>query len=259
MKRVAIILGSPFPQSHPNHLRGVHFDVGNYQRFLMSPIGGAWQSNEIYYEEHPTGTTVKAIHQLCNNADMAVVIFSGHGYMQWNETYICLNPRQNLNVCDLTTTAKRQITIVDCCRKNYSVEHWEGIGRIYSLSFDNTCPDIGRKLYDFQLERSPVGHYTMYSCSQDQYSQDGENGGLFSYNLLRGVKDWEKQSGDVFLSANSAFKIGSQRLYNQGAEQIPEYSYRGTELPQLPFTVSPTAYISQYERRLVSRKSYSHR
>ncbi len=255
MKRIAIILGSPFPKNSEYFLRGVSVDVLNYYRFLRSSSGGSWKESEVKYVKHLTRDRVKDIHRLCRNADIAVIIFSGHGYMQAGESYICINPRQDIKVSDLTTSAHRQINIIDACRKDYEYEHFEGIGDI-GFFFDNTRPQLGRDLYDFHLKKSPHGHFTMYSCSENQVSIDSENGGVFSYTLLNSVKEWESTSNNIFLSADNAFQITSSQLYIDGAKQIPEYTHSGLVIPSLPFTVSPRAYIRKFERDKSYKSQY---
>ncbi|MBS1596092.1 MAG: caspase family protein [Bacteroidetes bacterium] len=245
LKRKAIILGSPYPQDSKYHLRGVAQDVVNFRKFLMSSAGGAWKRGEIHHGTHIKSSVVHTIQRLCKDVDIAVIFYSGHGFMRGGENYININPRESLNVEHLYTRAKRQTTLVDACRTDYSYEHLEGIGDI-GMYFDNTRPDLGRALFDYYLERSPEENFTMFSSSENQPSQDTENGGLFTYSLLNKVSDWTLRTDKLCLPAHVAFTHVERELNQRFVEQEPTYHYSGDIIPTIPFGVSPRSYLRNY-------------
>ncbi len=245
MKRVAIILGSPFPQNSEAHLRGVREDVSNYKKFLLSATGGAWREDEIHIGIHLVKSKVPVIQRLCADADMAIIVYSGHGFMRHGENYLNINPNQNLNVSDLVTTAKRQITIVDACRTDYPYEHFEGIGGL-GIHFDNTRPDIARALYDYYINNSPYGSFTIFSSSRNQASQDTEDGGRFSVSLLSDINHWSYNTAGLCMTVESAFTRSRNQLASEYAVQVPEAFYTGYEIPNFPLSVSSRAYIKRF-------------
>ena len=47
LKRVALLLGYSGKDEKGSHLSAVERDLYAYEKFLMSPKGGLWESNEI--------------------------------------------------------------------------------------------------------------------------------------------------------------------------------------------------------------------
>lgn len=245
MKRVAIILGSPYPENSRGHLRGVSADVENYKKFLMSSSGGSWLSSEIHTGIHITKAKTEVIQRLCHEADIALIVYSGHGFMVNGENYLNINPRQCLGVSELITTAKRQITIIDACRTDYPYDHFAGIGDP-GLYFDNSYPELGRAMYDHFIKNSPEGTFTVFSSSANQASEDTEDGGRFTTSLLDSVRDWVYDSNAYHLTLEEAFYFASDSLANESAFQVPEAYYTGNQIPNFPFCVNPRAYVARF-------------
>jgi hypothetical protein len=47
MRRIALLIGALGWENQTGFLPGVKLDIINYQNFLLSPTGGAWQRSEI--------------------------------------------------------------------------------------------------------------------------------------------------------------------------------------------------------------------
>ena len=245
MKRVAIILGSPYPENSSAHLRGVSSDVINYKRFLMSSSGGAWHESEIHTGIHIAKSKIDVIQRLCAGADIAFIVYSGHGFMHKGENYLNINTKEYLNVSKLTTTAKRQITIIDACRTDYPYEHFEGIGDP-GIFFDYTRPDIARALYDIYVKRSSVGSFTMFSSSANQASQDMDGGGRFTISLLSEISNWSFNKAGICMNVQNAFNRTHQDLVSGYESQTPEAFYTGVAIPNLPIGISSNAYLARF-------------
>lgn len=254
MKRVAIILGSPFPQSSEGHLRGVNSDVINYKNFLLSSDGGAWREDEIHTGIHIGKSTISKIQTLCKDADIAYVIYSGHGYMRQGENYININPNESIKVSSLYTKAKRQVTIIDACRTNYPYEHFEGIAGL-RLYFDNTRPDIARALYDGYIQQTPYGLYTMFSCSEYESSQDTSDGGRFTVSLLRNIKNWSSSAINFRLTAYDALNMTFNELVRLDIGQTPAHQYSSNGITNFPFSISTKAYLKNQTNGLPKYRS----
>jgi hypothetical protein len=242
MRRVAIILGSPFPQNSEGHLRGVSGDVENYKKFLLSSDGGAWREDEIYTGIHIGKSTIPKIQRLCKDADIAYVIYSGHGFMRSGANYLNINSHESLNLSHLYTSAKRQITIIDACRTNYPYEHFEGIAG-FRINFDNTRPDIARASYDSCIQNMPWGKYTMFSCSANESSQDTSDGGRFTVSLLRNISKWSANTDEFYLSAYDALNMTHEKLLQGSGEQAPSHEYTTESVLDFPISVSTRAFL----------------
>ncbi len=246
MKRVAIILGSPLPEYHESHLRGVKKDVKNYQQFLLSSNGGAWYENEIYTEWDISGDLISSIHLLCANADIAMIIYSGHGFMSHGKSYLNINEYEDICIDDLKTSAKRQITIVDACR-NYNWTESPGIYGIFGIPFDFDNPEVSRALYDFYINQSAYGHITLYSASPNQSSEeDSRRGGKYTVALLTETSSWGNLNTQIVLPVQEAFKKSVQYLRNAETAQIPQYVASNSKTLLFPFAINAKAYLSKY-------------
>ena len=70
----------------------------NFQQFLMSSSGGAWKIGEIKRGTHINSSVATTIQRLCKDADIAVIFYSGHGFMNRGKNYININPKEHLAV-----------------------------------------------------------------------------------------------------------------------------------------------------------------
>jgi hypothetical protein len=189
MKRRAILIGSPLAKTHPKYLEGVKVDLKNYKKFLTSSVGGAWKSSEITTLVNPNMSDIFHAKSSCANADIVIVIFSGHGSRLEGVDMIQLNMREAMHVNGLNTQARRQITILDCCRVESRVDHYEGLSGL-ELHFDQDHKEVARALYDNYIANTSAGRFTLFSCSPDQYSRDSNNGGEFSNRFFDVINSW---------------------------------------------------------------------
>ena len=95
MRRKALIIGNSGDKKNPNeYLEGVEKDIKNYKDFLLSPIGGLWNKEEISVSLNETKEQIRkeliALKQ--NKYDFVFILFSGHGsyssFKQCRKLYI---------------------------------------------------------------------------------------------------------------------------------------------------------------------------
>ena len=127
MNRMAILIGSNFDAKIP----GVKADIAAWRDFLCSPLGGAWDKDElVFLEDARTAEEVIAAVKHAENADYAFISFSGHGgiyqqeqnFLGLPETFICLDENEFLSEYQLNPgkNCHRCTIILDCCRKTIS-------------------------------------------------------------------------------------------------------------------------------------------
>lgn len=124
MDRKALIIGTPGVD-----LPGVAVDMANYQQFLLSPLGGAWYSNEIVMLKNPTKSDVVAEVNKLGDAEYSMVIFAGHGRhpKMDGSTIVQLRPGVEMDSNELKVGAKKHSLILDCCRKLEKVKLAEDV------------------------------------------------------------------------------------------------------------------------------------
>ena len=248
MKRKAIIIGSPLYEGQQGYLAGVKLDKLNYCDFLQSCEAGQWSRSEIVYLENPTWATLKSYLNLCNErTDICYVIFSGHGEVQNGETFLQLNASEQINHIWLHTTAQRQITIIDTCRRPVAVNIFEGFSGIGDVGvglhyeYDNF---FFKSTYENLIQKMPSGKIDIFSASIGQYSSDiASKGGWFTYNFLKIAEQAANQVNIVgnYFTINSIFiKIRNFMKSHQISQniQVPEGKYYGDiGLKKMPFVL----------------------
>src|SRR6185503_7563070 len=119
MIRKALIIGSPGNRGTDDYLPGVVSDLTNYRAFLQSPEGGAWDDGEIKTLLEPKRDDLALGILLIQRANFGMIIFSGHGRHSSveNTTILRISDGLEYKERDLIGLAKKEILILDCCRK----------------------------------------------------------------------------------------------------------------------------------------------
>lgn len=198
MKRGAFIFGNT------DGLRGVKKDIRRFKDFLMSNVGGAWQSTEIIDRcDLPLHDVTNFINKVRTAAfDYFVIYFSGHGGMR-RTTFLEINPDGELiNEDALGGIAKRQLMIFDCCRCQPEVATNTKVAL-----FDESCENFTEKQslyrarYDDLIMTAPEQEIRLYSCQPDSVSYDTSLGGVYTQRLIDNAIEGCKY-GDVFCEQN---------------------------------------------------------
>lgn len=112
MKKIALLIGNS------RNLEGTSKDILDFQIFLMSEQGGAWEQNEI---RALIDAPVSQLKCVINNVkqeclDYVIVYFTGHGGCR-NDTIMEINPQNEFIIESmLIGLAPKQLNILDCCR-----------------------------------------------------------------------------------------------------------------------------------------------
>jgi hypothetical protein len=195
MRRKALIIGNSGDKKNPNeYLEGVEKDIKNYKDFLLSPIGGLWNKEEISVSLNETKEQIRkeliALKQ--NKYDFVFILFSGHGsyssFKQCRKLYIFDDFIYEEEIRNLSS---RQIIILDTCAK---IENDLVISTESALLSENYNLTKGyvnfRENYEKAILSMPEQEVILYSSSINEFStDDSELGGYFAYNLLVSAKE----------------------------------------------------------------------
>lgn len=175
---------------------GAHNDYDTYHTYFTSLEGGAWDESEILRIHEPTRA------QLLNyldtpyikNLDYLVLVFSGHGGLADNkqDTKLCLRGNALIDAYTVTDReiqhkAKRQLTILDCCRY-YEINNRQVILETVNASkqaFDmNILRAKVREAYEQRIKDTPNSWLNLYACPKGGSTQGGDGkGGVFTIAL----------------------------------------------------------------------------
>ncbi len=251
MKRRAILIESSDVAGYTD-LSGARIDIENWADFLQSPLGGAWDSNEITRLHKPPSTRVRTLIE--NAADgYCFVAFSGHG----TDGTVVLN--ENSTRCPLsilTPLGDRGTMIIDACRgvetamdfstvrKSAAIlaeqapvaKHAkEGMTTNFSSLADAKLKNLERTWSASRFKRatgeSPAGIVAMHSCaSGEEADEDPANGGIYTCALLdAAVKFHFKLEGRTgILDTRQAHQYAVALMPSQ---QNPEYLPDGLAFP----------------------------
>ena len=181
MKRKALLIGNT------SGLSGIKVDLENYAKFLKSPTGGAWNSNEIELKINPTRfdllQTIKSIKN--ERHDYAVVFFSGHGG-QIREVLLEINGNPEYIVeSELQNLAPRQLNIYDCCRGIIQITTESFAMDSLTVNFSESIRTSIREKYNRRILQAIPQQASLYSCSSGQSSYDTANGAIYATNLIK--------------------------------------------------------------------------
>jgi hypothetical protein len=247
MKRYGLIIANPGEFGRENYCEGVNKDVSNYENFLRSPVGGAWNKLEINVLNKPSTQDVRIAIEQAKLADYAFIVFAGHGYYSAGKrsTILHLRPGVEIDSAELRQGAKKQTVILDCCRK---IERPMLVEKRAALTFaeDATSRMSAancRKYFDREIESCSESLVVIHSCSIDQTAGDNsERGGHYSYSLIDCTNDWA--SGLSFdpahyysrsiVKAHESAAVHVSRL--SGNRQVPQIEKPRSE-PYFPFGI----------------------
>ena len=278
-KRLAYICGAS-----GGNLPGVEIDIHRVASFISLPFGGAFDANEIAYYpnvvKEPLTAALELRIQRKEHYDFLFFYFSGHGmtYKGNNQPYIAVPNVSGANdyvpVGQIGGYAKqlasKSILVFDCCR---TIAQYPGsaLGDRNDLlreALKKSPLDrpTSKKFFMQQLNKCPDGSLILYSCNIDEYSGDGQQGGLYTSHLLDEIYEWIlSPSGNHvdILTAGRTFNAPMSFYDLQGEfhTQHPQrYSFVGqstneyvkdnrSEMLNLPFAVKSRRYFTQGRSR----------
>lgn len=237
MKRQALIIGSSYPKDHQKHLSGVSEDILNYQKLLLSANGGAWLEKEIIILRDPSLDDILNSLRYQNGADYALTIFTGHGFIDNRENLLCVNHRQSLNYKGLYSNAKRHVIIMDACRVDYSYGPTPGLFGL-DIEFEHENPITARKIFDAAVARTPHGILAVFSTAANKESQDTEDGGAFTVELMSQTIEWLNTRKGSCFSMGRAFLNTREGLRRYEFPQAPQLQFSNKLLCAIPLAIN---------------------
>ncbi len=242
IKKYALLIGNPGEENAKNYCPGVFADIKNYESFLKSPIGGAWNSSEIIAKVKPSqNQVISTIANIQSTADYAFIVFCGHGWFSEsrNTTMLELNQNENIDYKELTKGAKKQLLILDCCRTKLK----EIIQDSYKLSFsERRSQDSTYSRYYFEkyLEHCETGLIQINSCRIDESAGEDSKGGYFSSSLISemNIDNYDlSQDGYRVIDIVDAFDLANRKVISEtSGRQTPEL-IKGRRNYYFPFAV----------------------
>lgn len=245
MNRRVLIIGSP--QRGENHLVGVKEDVRNFKRYIQSSIGGVYTENEVQYFEHPTSQQVRHYLSKCEQLDILIIYFSGHGFRYSNSDWICLNENESLSVKTfMKSSAKRRLILIDACRTPIDTREYgdviSGIGYHFSTDF----PEHSKRLYCEYVDKSPTGTALIFSTAENMPALDSENGGVYTKSLMTVLHNWPNTQNEKVITIGQAFRQSLPIAKGYEPSQQPRLYYcDNKDSIKIPFGINPAAHLKQ--------------
>jgi hypothetical protein len=198
MNRKALLIGCPGRPGSQDYLPGVARDLDNYDRFLRSPLGGTWYSDEIISLNDPPASTVHAAIQLLKAADYSFALFSGHGYVTSNRrsTIVHLRGDEEMDSTELRSGASKHTLLLDCCRvvaKPTLAE--DALAKMDAMAARKLNSAECRVYFDSAISGCASGLILLHSCDLDERSgDDGRRGGYYAYSLIDVAETWAEEN-----------------------------------------------------------------
>lgn len=119
------------------------------------------------------------------NLDYLIIYFSGHGGSIRHKDFIELNKDgERIKFTKLEKIATRQLNIYDCCRASVDDDFSKNM-IIFSCIYESLDEQINiRKNYEKRILQTKPQQMSLYSCSEEECSQDTGEDGLYTFNFL---------------------------------------------------------------------------
>jgi hypothetical protein len=248
MKRKCILVGYPGEIGKKGYCEGVLKDFINYQRFLSSPLGGAWKNEEIIPLQTKSKSEVLTHIRGIKNDEYLLFIFCGHGYFNENikQTVIQLNSSEEISENDVMIAAFSRLYIFDCCRK--TIAQMNEDSALFEEAIAKTASTLNgvdcRRYYDDQIMKCQGQTTKTFGCDiTEESGDDSRFGGYYSSALIDTVKDMYKRSNiDTTLSykilqIDQIHKIAKIEVAKRTKnEQNPQICKARSDI-QLPFGI----------------------
>lgn len=201
-----------------NDIPATKEDVKNYRDFLMSDIGGAWES----YEIKPYSNSDYNINDLRDyEYDYTITMVSSHGGVKKENgiLYLYLNDRW-YDCISFVNKSKRQLMIFDCCRTYIPDVKSNDDILTEHFSIPSSRSILHKKEYNRYIETCGEGIIILYSCQIGQASGLNELGSYFINSLISAAKNKIKTKDIV--TVKEALELSKEYIKQYPTNQIPE-------------------------------------
>lgn len=247
IKRKALLVASPEVPGL-NNLPGARADVINFQNYLVTSEGGAWEPWEIETLFNPTTSALDTHLSRMASADYAFVTFSGHGEhhvgASINETSAILNAKESCYAREINPRNRRHFVIIDCCRSVVHIsKRWDKSAATILAS--NAAPprisrEEARRRFDTMAMDAEEGRVVAYSCNINQTAGEDPNGsgGYFSKAMVDLPETWAWNANpSLILTIPEAFGMAKQKTLADNAPQEAVLEL-GRRMRNFPYAIS---------------------
>ena len=213
MKRYAVLIGNT------NGLPGINKDLEDFEKFLNSDIGGAWDSSEIYKDYNVRKNNLVDIFFNLKkySLDYFIFYFSGHGALDRTSNFTKLVLNKNNECIDesqVNCIAPRQLNIFDCCRAIPETSE-----NLITCSAQFSTEELrinSRKIYDARIMQAEKQQINLYACSKGEYANATGKGSVYTQQLISAANRLSSTSLVTVLAChNSAYQLTVDGAKNQ--------------------------------------------
>lgn len=221
MKRLALLIGNT------NNLPGIHKDLEDFESFLLSNIGGAWDANsEICKAYNVSYSNLKKnLERIkCAKMDYFIFYYSGHGSLDrsFASTVLELNgDEDSIDEFELAALAPRQLNIYDCCRSVPQTAQKSILMNRVQFSMES-CRTRIRDLYNTRIMESYEQQINLYACAQGECANATGEGSIYTQNLIKGAKNNSNSNVLVLDAHEAAVRPTAEKASLLGEEQHPD-------------------------------------
>jgi len=219
-------------------LPGARKDVEEFKTFLQSPIGGAWENEEITTLHTPTLTALTLELAIAKYSDYVFIAFSGHGQhvkgKEIDETRVFVSGQKEVPLSTFNCGADRTTIVIDACREvSFLEEAREFSAAMLAKEGEFLDPKLHREKFDASVRIAPKGIEILFSCDIEEVAHETKRGGYFSQGLIRSAKGLKP---GTTLDIEDAFKSAYKYVQNEVPQQHPQFN-GGRRLTHFPFAV----------------------
>lgn len=189
MNRKALLIAAPHAQNGTRY-DAIAEDIVRLAAFLKSPLGGAWNDDEIQClgnGEDDTGPAeISAYVAALADADYAFIAYSGHGTYDpgTRSAHLLVNPTTLLyDSAEFNGACKRQTVLLDCCATRATPE--PRLDPLYFPLLESPLVRYqARKTFDEAIRRAGYGDIVLRACDVGQSAYAAASGSLYTTALM---------------------------------------------------------------------------
>jgi len=186
------------------------YDAANWNDFLTSDKGGAWEDNEIITLKNPVKADITSkLHSIQSSfTEYLLIIFAGHGGINkiTNEQVFSINKHEDILLKDLCDIVNKELIIADTCSSFFI----ESESRAYlqkSFASLNSSRSLYRVKYNERISTVAAGTTYLISSGINQTAQDDSDGGKFTKIFLSCARESSEKIYDIKTAYDDVVKI----------------------------------------------------
>jgi hypothetical protein len=234
IKRMAFLFAAPSPKSTS---RSVFEDLSAIQAFLLSPVGGAWKSDQIQTFENPDLNQVTRAIGNGRQFEYTLIYFAGQGEsrkgkLPWPEIHMQLNSGEEISERVLNPASASCLMILDCSHQNLQCIQGSSasdFSAVQARPFDSTSTST---IYESSIAHAEKGLVKAYSTIVGSALPTQTS---FTRHLLMESGKWSEEGKGV-LFVGEAVALAKARMGKSEPNQQVTY-LGGRRLRDFPFAI----------------------